>query len=102
MIKIVLKEGQNGYNEVEYYINDYWRKYYPDTVIVSLGISYDGISYDDVNIVAEPMNFIFAEVVFNTDWWEGQKYIIIYGMKLINNFNKKDFEEVYKEEEGNK
>ncbi len=57
MIDIVLKEGQSGYDAVGEYIRRYWKRNIVDTVIVSIGISYDGHTYDLHKEVATPMNF---------------------------------------------
>ena len=52
-----------------------------DDVIVSIGLSYDDNTYEMCKEVASPMNF--DDVEFLYDWWEGQKYIKLFGIKTI-------------------
>lgn len=82
MIDIELKNGQSGYDAVGEYIRRYWNHNITDTVIVSLGISYDGNAYDIRKEVASPMNF--DDIEFLYDWWEGEKYIKLFGIKTVS------------------
>lgn len=82
MIAIKLKDGQTGYDAVGEYIRRYWKHNITDTVIVSMGISYDGNTYDLRNEVASPMNF--DDIEFLYDWWEGEKYIKLFGIKTVS------------------
>ena len=82
MIDIKLKDGQTGYNAVGDYICRYWKHNIYDTVIVSLGISYDGENYELVKEVASPYNF--DDIEFLYDWWEGQEYIKLFGIQTIS------------------
>lgn len=81
MVEIVLKKGQSGYDAVGEYIIRYWNHNITDTVIVSIGTSYDGVSYELRNEIACPMNFDDIEYLY--DWWEGERFIKIYGIKGI-------------------
>lgn len=81
MVDIELKHGQTGYNAVGDYIRRYWEHNISDTVIVSLGVSYDGENYKFVKEVACPCNF--DDIEFLYDWWEGQKYIKLFGIQTI-------------------
>lgn len=81
MIDIKLKDGQTGYDAVGDYIRRYWEHNISDTVIVSLGISYNGEEYELVKEVACPCNF--DDIEFLYDWWEGQKYIKLFGIQTI-------------------
>ena len=85
MVDIELKKGQSGYDAVGEYIKRYWDHNILDTVIVSIGISHDGVSYELHNEVASPMNFDDIEYLF--DWWEGERFIKIYGIKMIGEIN---------------
>ena len=86
MIKIKLKSNENGYDAVSKYIFKYWKHYnYSDSVLVSLETSFDGQKYDKRNEVASPYNF--SEIEFDFDWWEGEKYINILGIKYLNEIN---------------
>lgn len=81
MVDIKLKEKQNGYNVVGEYIRRYWDHNIPTDVIVSLGASYDGETYRIFKDVATPMNY--DDIEFFSDWWEGEKYIKLFGIKSI-------------------
>lgn len=84
MIEIYLKDGQSGYDAVAEYIRRYWKHNIIDTVIVSIGRSYNGDTYELINEVACPTGF--DDIEFLYDWWEGEKYIRIFGIKAINQF----------------
>lgn len=79
---IILQEGQSGYDIVAEYVLKYWDKTYYSTAIVSLETSYDGIIYDKHNEVVSSSCGDFEE--FLHDWWEGQKFIKINGVKNID------------------
>lgn len=82
MIDIELKDGQSGYDIVAEYIRRYWEHNIYDTVIVSMGISYDGNTYNLFKEVASPYNW--DDVEFFGDWWEGEKFIKLFGIKTID------------------
>lgn len=82
MIDIELQNGKTGYDAVEEYIKRYWEHNSEGDVVISLGASYDGISYDLSKEVASPMQF--RDVEFLNDWWEGQKYIRLFGIKAVD------------------
>lgn len=85
MIDIVLKDGQSGYDAVGEYIRRYWNHNIIDTVIVSIGTSYDGKTFDLKKEVACPINF--DDIEFMYDWWEGEKYIKLFGIKAVGEFD---------------
>lgn len=82
MVDIKLQKGQNGYDAVGKYIRRYWEHNIWEDVIVSIGISYDGKTYDLCKEVASPYNF--DDIEYLSDWWEGQEYIKIFGIKAIS------------------
>ena len=82
MIDIKLSDGQSGYDVIGEYIRRYWNHNITDTVICSIGVSYDGLTYDLMNEVACPEKYNSIE--FLNDWWEGEKYIKLFGIKTIN------------------
>lgn len=82
MIDIVLKEGQSGYDVVGEYIRRYWNHNITDTVIVSIGTSYDGHTYELHKEVARPINF--DDIAFLYDWWEGEKFIKLFGIQTLD------------------
>lgn len=83
MVEIELKEGQNGYDVVAEYIRRYWDKEEFDTVVVSIGISYDGREWDVRNEIADTMCDM-SGIEFLYDWDEGQKFIRIFGIKAVS------------------
>lgn len=82
MIDIKLKDGQSGYDAVGEYIRRYWNHNITDTVIVSMGTSYDGNTFELRKEVASPLNF--DDIEFLYDWWEGEKYIKLFGIKTVS------------------
>ena len=81
MIYIELKDKQNGYDVISEYIRRYWEHNISDTVIVSLATSYDGDKFELRKEVASPYNY--NDIEFLYDWWEGEKYIKLFGIKTI-------------------
>lgn len=82
MIEIQLRKGQTGYDAVEEYIQRYWEHHPIDTVVVSLAVSYDGKDYSFRPDVATPDCCNIIE--FLNDWWEGEKFIRLYGIKAVS------------------
>ena len=85
MIDIKLKYGQDGYDVVGEYIRKYWSHNLTDVVIVSIGISHDGDNYTLLKEVAYPNGF--DDIEFLYDWWEGEKFIKLFGIKSIYEFD---------------
>ena len=81
MIYIELKDKQNGYDVVGEYIRRYWEYNISDTVIVSMATSYDGNKFELRKEVASPYNY--NDIEFLYDWWEGEEYIKLFGIKSI-------------------
>ena len=82
MIEIKLSDSQTGYNVIGNYISRYWEHKGIETIIFSIGLSYDGQNYSFSNEVASPMNGYYVE--FLSDWWEGEKYIRLIGIQSID------------------
>lgn len=82
MIDIKLNDGQSGYDVVGEYIRRYWEHNIYDTVVVSIGTSYNGNTYNLRNEIASPYNFDDIEYLY--DWWEGEKHIKLFGIKSIS------------------
>lgn len=82
MVDIILKDGETGYDAVGEYVERYWEHNITDDVIVSIGVSYDGNQYDLSKEIARPISFVKG-VEFLYDWWEGQKYIKLFGIKIV-------------------
>lgn len=82
-IELKLQDGQSGYDVVEEYIKRYWSKTdNVDTVIVSMETSYDGRNYYPYKDVA-CVDDLLEGVEFTTDWWEGEKYIRLLGIRAV-------------------
>ena len=84
MIDIKLKDGQSGYDAVGEHIRRYWDYNITDTVVCSIGVSYDGLNYDLMKEVATPASWLSYDVEFLSDWWEGEEYIKLFGIKSVN------------------
>ena len=87
MVEIRLNDGQSGYDVIGEYIERYWDNHMTDTVIVSLGISHDGQIYEHRNEVATPGGFCGKDIEFLYDWWEGEKYLRLFGIRSVDAFN---------------
>ena len=88
MIEIELKNGKTGYDAVGEYIHRYWKHYgVNDTVIVSIGTSYDGRIYEHRNEVASPYYSYGDDIEFLYDWWEGEKFIRLFGIISLDGIN---------------
>ena len=81
MVDIVLKDRQSGYDAVGEYIHRYWEHNIVDDIVVSIGTSYDGNTYDLLREVASPVGY--NDIEFLHDWWEGEKYIKLFGIKTV-------------------
>lgn len=84
MIDIKLNNAKTGYDLVEEYIRKYWKHNTMQTVVVSIGVSNDGRTYRVCKEVACPDD---GDVEFLYDWWEGEDYIKIFGIKSIDEFD---------------
>lgn len=82
MVEIKMKDRQTGYDAVGEYIRRYWEHNITDTVIVSLATSYDGKKFETRNEVASPYNY--DDIEFLYDWWEGEKFIKLFGIKTLS------------------
>lgn len=85
MINIELKDGQTGYDIVAEYIRRYWHNNIYNTVLISMETSYDGKTYNICKEVACPREF--DDVEFLNDWWEGERFIRLFGIKSIEEIN---------------
>lgn len=81
MVDIMLKDRQSGYDAVGEYIHRYWEHNIVDDIVVSIGTSYDGNTYDLLREVASPVGY--NDIEFLHDWWEGEKYIKLFGIKTV-------------------
>lgn len=84
MVEIKLQKNQTGYDAVGEYIERYWNHTIIDQVVVSMGLSRDGVTYEHYNEVASPYN---SDIMFERDWWEGQKYIRLFGIVSVDALN---------------
>lgn len=82
MIDIKLNDGQSGYDVIGEYVRRYWDHNVPGVVICSIGTSYDGDTYDLHKEVASPI--AFDDIEFLYDWWEGERYIKLFGIKTLD------------------
>lgn len=81
-VDIKLKDKQSGYDVIGGYIRRYWEHNVADTVICSIGTSHYGGIYSLHKEVATPTSD--CNVEFLNDWWEGEKYIKLFGIKTVD------------------
>lgn len=84
MIKIILKDNENGYVEVEKVVDKFVEKYGYGSIIVKLALG---------RTPAEKMPDICNELllfegfdegfIWENDWWEGEKYIVIVAIDFV-------------------
>ncbi len=86
---VTLLNMQSGYDAVGEYVQKYWSANKMDTVIVLLGTSYNGCKYNYSKEVAFPSDD-FNSVCFLNDWWEGEKFIQLLGIKLVDEIDISD------------
>ncbi len=82
-VDIVLKNGQSGYDAVGEYVEKYWEQNGYATAIVALETSYEGKEYRRYNEVVSPTENC-ESFEFLHDWWEGQEYIKILGIRNLH------------------
>lgn len=85
MTNFILSDQDTGYDVIANRINRYYKTHNQDTVIVSIGISYDGEKWEYMNEVAYPLDYLSSEIEFLNDWWEGQRYIQLLGIESVSN-----------------
>lgn len=81
IVNIELTHGESGYEKIANYIRRYWEHNIFTDVVVSIGVSYNGVDYSLLKEIASPRNA--NDVEFLYDWWEGEKYIKLFGIKSI-------------------
>ena len=83
MKEFKLKDNENAYDIIDKYIRRYWeRKGHDTNVIVFLATSYNGEEYYEFKELVFMTPF-GDEIMYDTDWWEGEKYIRLYGIQAI-------------------
>ena len=73
----------NGYETVSNYIKSFWRSKYTCNVVFLVGTSLDGVNYCKTVEVAFPDENM-TDVVFLNDWYEGEPYVKMFGIKCID------------------
>lgn len=71
----------SGYDAVGSFIKRYWDNHRTAPVVVRIGTSFDGMKFVIGNEVADP--YLFEDVMFDYDWWEGERFIRIYGIRPL-------------------
>lgn len=72
--------GQSGYDAVAILIWNYFKHNPMDDLVIRIGISYNGYDYDIENELVLIENGSFE---FLNDWWEGQMFIRVYGIRYV-------------------
>lgn len=88
-INIVLSNGQDGYSALREHIIQYWEVHGYATAVVSLATSSDGRVYRADNEIVSPHFSDDGDVLLEylDDWWEGEEYITILGIKNLCEIN---------------
>ena len=77
-----LQSNETGYDVINDYVDRYMEHTGEDEVIVLIATSFDGIEYD------LHTEFVYKDetgcLMWLSDWWEGEKYIHLFGIKGIN------------------
>lgn len=78
--------AKDGYQVVGEYLQRYWKRHGYSSVVVCMEISSDGKKYDECNIYASPdlSPSGFGDVEYEYDWWEGEKYVRISGIRGLH------------------
>lgn len=84
MIKIKLKENQNGYDEVGKIVQKFWFTRVPSCTVVELEIiDNNGLDISYFREVCSPDGFCGDEIAWDGDWWEGQRNINVLSINSI-------------------
>lgn len=83
IVTIELKDDQDGYEVIAEYIDRYCQLNAYQDVVVSIAASYDGKDYELYNEIAFPDDNCDSFIFLN-DWWEGEKFIKILGIKGVS------------------
>jgi len=85
MIELKLKPNENAYMIVDKLVRKYWECVREeDDVVVNVECSYDGQKWHGENQFGELPGYGDSEVLWLNDWWEGEPYIRIHGIKNLN------------------
>ena len=73
----------NGYEKVANYIERFWKSKYVCDVVCLIGTSLDGANYCKTVEIASPDENCTG-VEFLNDWYEGEPYVKVYGIKCVD------------------
>lgn len=86
-IDVMIEEGKTAYEAVRRYICRFWdnEQSFCD-MIVRLSTSYNNVEWRTFNTLAlfDVDNF---DVIFENDWWEGERFIRLYGIISVDDIN---------------
>lgn len=80
-VRITLKDGRNGYDAVGEYVKRFWKRHRTVPVLIRMATSYDDTDYSECIEYASP--YQGDDIMYDMDWWEGEKYIILYGIRSV-------------------
>lgn len=81
-VETKLKKDETGYGFVEKYVKRYWDMCVDCDVLVAIETSYNGVQWRYGNQTATTDDS--GSVIWMRDWWEGELYIRVYGIKDIS------------------
>jgi hypothetical protein len=78
--------AKDAYQAVGEYIERYWKRHGYTSVVVCMETSDDGKKYVECNVFASPdlSPSGFGAVEYDYDWWEGEKYVRISGIRGLH------------------
>lgn len=78
-----LNDGQDAYDFVGEYVERFWKRHgIYEPLVVDLSKSYDNSDWvRSIELVEK--DFDRWVTVFENDWWEGEKYIILHGIASL-------------------
>ena len=73
----------NGYEKVANYIERFWKSKHVCNVLCLIGTSFDGADYCKTVEIASP-DENHTGVEFLNDWYEGEPYVKVFGIKCVD------------------
>ena len=94
MVSVKLDDGQSAYGFVGEYIEKFWEKNFYCDVVCLIGTSFDGVNYCKTVAIASP-DENHTGVEFLNDWYEGEPYVKVLGIKCVDEIEFIDGEGIF-------
>lgn len=83
MIKIILKDNENGYEEVEKVVDKFVEKYGYGSIIVKIALARTPEEMPDIYNELLLFEGFDEGFIWENDWWEGEKYIVVVAIDFV-------------------